>query len=331
MIKVLALFLFFTSFAEAYVPTVESLFRHGSNPDVTANGISLTFMVRKIKLGERTGSALTDVSLLKDSKAEDYFKLFFNKKDELLKVAQSRYNSSNFSEGSLIHKIYYPNFTAFTIKPSPVEAQKGIFFGLINALALNDGAHLVNYLKTLGVPVRLNDELINREKVEFLATYKRYLALIAKDRNAKKTEMNPMKPTDPAARERVDQIMDSPMYVDTGHVKLAKDEGNIAWVVKAKDFEGVVSYKEREISRIKFKSPAGDFEIICKDYWLADGVHSFPKYILVKTLNGEQFQLETLNLRHYNEKEDDMVKRLRNWDQILKGKESTELRPEFLL
>jgi hypothetical protein len=56
-----------------------------------------------------------------------------------------------------------------------------------------------------------------------------------------------------------------------------------------------------------------------------------PRFILVKTFTGEQFQVEVTNLRHYLEREEDMVKRLKNWDQILKGKESTEARPEFLL
>jgi len=173
--------------------------------------------------------------------------------------------------------------------------------------------------------------LLNREKVEFLAQYKHYLALINKDRSARKTEVNPMRPEDPEARQRAEQIMAEPMYSDTHQVKLAKDEGNMAWVVNAGPFEAVFSYKERDAQRIKFKSQAGDFEVIMKDYYLANGTHAFPKFILVRTFSGEQYQLETVNLRHYVEKEEDMVKRLRNWDQILKGKESTTPRPEFLL
>jgi hypothetical protein len=53
--------------------------------------------------------------------------------------------------------------------------------------------------------------------------------------------------------------------------------------------------------------------------------------MLIKTFNGQQYQVEITNVRHYIEKEDDLVRRLKNWDQVLKGKESTELRPEFLL
>lgn len=329
MMKVLALVLFVSASVHAYVPTVESLFRHGSNPDVSANGLSLTMVVKKIQPGEKAGS--TESSLLKDEKGEDFYKIFFTKNGDALKVAQTRYNSNAFTEASLQHKTYYPNFTAFTIKPGVELAEKGVFFALLHSMTLNNGSHMVSYLKSLGVPVKLNNEIINREKVEFLADYKRYLVAISKDRNAKKNEVNPMKPDDAAARNRAEEIMNEPMYVDTKQVKLSKDEGQIAWVVNAGSFEAVVSYKERDVQRVKFKSPAGDFEIICKDYWLANGTHSMPRYMLIKTYSGQNYQVEITNLRHYIEKEDDLVKRLRNWDQALKGKESSEARPEFLL
>jgi hypothetical protein len=330
MMKFFALFLI-VSTAHAYVPTVESLFRHGSNPDIVANGMVVTMVVKKIQPGEKVNESVNNASLLKDEKAEDFFKIFFTKTGDHLKVAQTRYNAATFSEASLEHKIYYPNFNAFTMKPSIEQAEKGIFLGLLDSLMLNNGSHLVNYLKSLGVPVKLNNEIINREKVEFLADYKRYLITVSKDRNARKTEVNPMRPDDASARQRADEIMGEPMYVDSKQVRISKDEGVIAWVVNAGPFEAVVSYKERDIQRIKYKSAAGDFEIICKDYWLANGSHALPRFMLIKTFSGVNYQVEITNLRHYLEKEDDLIKRLKNWDQVLKGRESSEPRPEFLL
>ena len=332
MMKIFCSLLLLSSVAHAYVPTVESLFRHGSNPDVTANGMSLTLVVKKIQPGDKPApSSISDVTLLKDEKLEDYYKVFFTKNGETLKVAQTRYSNMSFSESSLIHKTYYPNFTSFTIKPGVEQLEKGLFYSLLDSMVLNNGAHMVNYLKNQGVPVRLNNEIINRDKVEFLANYKSYLVTINKDRNLKKTEMNPMRPDDRDARERAEEIMNEPMYVDTKQVKLSRDDGQVAWAVNAGNFEAVVSYKERDVQRIKFKSSSGDIEMICKDYWLANGTHRLPRFVLIKGLTGQTYQVEITNLRHYNEREDDLVKRLTNWDQILKGKDTTELRPEFLL
>jgi hypothetical protein len=330
MIKVLVLF-FLAANVEAYVPTVESLFRHGSNPDVSANGVSLTLVVKKMAAGEKVSGTTQDAVLLKEQRTEDFYKIFFTKSGDALKVAQTRYSSANFSENSLLHKTYYPNFSAYTFKPGTEAIEKGVFFSLLQSIIFNNGSHMVSYLKSQGVPVKLNNEIINREKVEFLADYKRYLVVISKDRNARKTEVNPLQPEDPVARERSQAIMGESMYSDTKQVSLTKDEGQIAWMVNAGPFEAAVSYKERDVQRVRFKSEAGDFEVICKDYWLANGTHAFPRYILIKTLNGEKYQVEVTNLRHYVENEEDLIRRLRNWDQILKGKESTEPRPEFLL
>ncbi len=321
---------FFSLSAHAYVPTVESLFRHGSNPDLSANGVVMTLVVKKLQPGATDGAPSTDNSLLTE-KAQDFYKIYFTRSGETLKVSQTRYNSPAFSENSLLHKTYYPNFSPYTMKPSVEGAEKGIFFGLLQSLALNNGSAILLYLKSLGVPVRLNNELINREKVELLADYKRYLLLTNKDKNARKSEVNPLKPDDASARERAEAIMNEPMYIDTKQVKLSREDGQVAWAVNAGAFEAVVSYKQRDVQKVKYKSASGDFEIICKDYWLANGTHALPRFMLIKTFAGEQYQVEITNLRHYVEREEDLVKRLRNWDQILKGKESTDPRPEFLL
>lgn len=331
MIKLLAAILFLTSNAFAYIPTVESLFRHGSNPDVTANGVSLTFVVKKIEAGVKT-EGKTDDSLLNETKSEDFYKLFYTKlSHDVWKVAQTRYDNSTFSEGSLLEKHYYPNFTAYTIKGSGEESEKGLFQGMLISMIFNDGTFLVNYLKSLEVPVKLNNEIINRQKITHLASYKQYLVAVNKDRTARKTEVNPLKPDDAAAREKIDLAMNEPMYVDQKQVKLSRENGEIAWLISAGPFEAVVSDKEREIRRIKFKSALGDFEIICKDYWLANGTHALPRYISVKDYKGEMFQVEIMNLRQYIEKESDLVGRLKKWDSLLKGKESLEPKPPFLL
>lgn len=331
MIKLIFALICLSSSAFAYVPTVESLFRHGSNPDVTANGVNVTFVVKKIEaVAKETPKG--EESLLNESKAEDFYKMFFTKvSNDVMKVSQTRYENNTFSEASLSEKHYFPNFTAYTIKGSPEESEKGIFQGMLRSMIFNDGSFLVNYLKTLGVPVKLNSEIINRQKVEYLASYKQYLVGINKDRTTKKTATNPLKPDDAAQREKIDRVMNEPMYVDQKQVKLSRENGEMAWLITAGPFEAVVSYKMREIRKIKFKSQMGEFEIICKDYWLANGTHALPKTILVKDYKGETFQVEILNLRHYLEKEVDLVNRLKKWDSLLKGKESNDPKPPFLL
>lgn len=332
MIKT-ALFSLFISFsAMANVPTVESLFRHGSNPDVTANGVSLNLKVEKVLLNlEKPEGLMHDVSG-KNNRTSDFFKVFFTKTPtDVFKVAQARYSKSNFSITSVEHKVYYSNFTSYSFKPNIESVEKGIFFGLLNSLVLNDGSFLVSYLKSLGVPVKLNKELINQEKIQYLSEYKRYLGVISKDRSAKKTEENPLRPNDPVLREKVEKTMNESMYIDTNQVKLARDEGDMIWAIDAEPFQATVSYKNRYVQKVTYKSEGREFEIHCKDYWTANGTHILPRFLIVKALSGESYRVELTNLRHYNEKEEDMLKRLKAWDEVLRGRDSVDPRPPFLL
>jgi hypothetical protein len=261
---------------------------------------------------------------------EDHYKLFFTRVDhDSMKVAQTRYSNASFSETSLEHKIYYPNFTAFTVKATADQVERGIFFAFMKSLVLNDGEHLVQYLKALGVPVRLNKELINREKIELLASYKRYL--IATNRDRKRNEVNPLRPEDPAERARVEKVLDDSLYVDTKNVHLSRSNAEMVWAVSAGAFEAIVSYDKRHPMLVKYKTGTGEFEITATDYWLSDGVHYMPKTVTVKSISGEVYTVEIGSFRHATENEGDIVRRLQKWDQLLKGRESATPRPEFLL
>jgi hypothetical protein len=329
MMRFFFLTLMMASQAMAYVPTVESLFRHGSNPDISSNGLSLTLIVKK--MDQQSKKPTEDDSTIEEKRQEDFYRIFFTQTSSGLKVAQARYRNGTFSDSALEHKIYYPNFTPFTVKPDVEFIEKGLFYGLLNSMALNNGAHIVNYLKGLGVPVKLNSEIINREKITYLVAYKQYLVAINRDRAARKTETNPLRPEDAVSRERVEKVMKEPMYVNTQQVKLFRDEGEIVWQVAAGNFEATASYNHRDIQKIKYQTPAGEYLISCRDYWLLNGTHSMPRYIMIKTLKGESYQVEITNMRHYPEKEEDLVRRLKKWDEVLRGKESTDARPEFLL
>ena len=134
--KLLVLFLSIST-AVAYVPTVESLFRHGSNPDISANGIALTLVVKRLQPGGYDKTQVNSAALLANEKEQDFYKIFFTKSGETLKVSQTRYSNNTFSEGSLLQKIYYQNLTAYSFKPSIEAAEKGVFFGNSNLADYN--------------------------------------------------------------------------------------------------------------------------------------------------------------------------------------------------
>lgn len=330
MKKILWLLVFSVTPAFCYVPPVESLLRNGANPDLTSSGVALSFSVKRIPSPVKSESSVE--SSLSSLRQEDFYRLFFTRvASGIVKVAQTRYRDSSFSEVALEEKLYFSNFTPYTIKAAAEDAERGIFQGLIRSIALNDGEFLIQYLKNLGLPLKLNSEIINRQKVEYLAEYKNYLFSINKDRSNRRGRANPLKPEDAVERERVDQVMREPMYVDQGQVKIARESGEMVWSILAGSFEAIIDYKKREIQKIKFKSDLGELEILCSDYWLANGTHSVPRQMMIKDFKGDYFKVEIINLQHYPDKEATLVSRLKKWDSILKGKKSLDPKPPFLL
>jgi len=300
-----------------YVPTVESLFRHGGNPDVSASSVALNIRVSTEKKDEVGG------------KVESFFKLYLTKAgQDSLRISQARYDSVGFIENEINHKFYLSNFSGVLTKDESLNVERGLFWGILRSIYFNDGRQLVNLLKTLGAKVSLNDEILNREKIELLVDYKKYLISSAKFLN--QSEANPLRPVDPTERSEVDKLLNQSMYSDFNQVKLVKVGEEMLWGIDAEVFWGLISFEKRHPVRIKYKFEGSDTEISFLNYYMFDGIHYGPKDILIKTAEGEVYNLEIINARYFNEKEEDALTRIRRWDQFLKNKKEFEPRPKFL-
>lgn len=322
--KYFLLLLFVTQLSWGYVPTVESLFRNGSNPDITGNVAILNFKI----------SRMDPSGIIQDSSAfpkENYQVYYVKFNDEVYKLNQFKYSGDSFNEKDIVHHSYYPNYNAFSFANQPNAVDKSLFYGILNSLVLQDGSFLVSYLKSLGLPLKLNKEIINREKIEYLAQYKQYLITFNQDREARKTLENPLRPSDPAKREKVDSVMNESMYIDTQQVKLSKDSGEMSWKVSVGGFDASVSYNKRHLQKIVFKTQSGEIEFLFKDYGLVNANHVLPKQILIRDMHGENYQIEIVNLRYTNISENAYLRKLKEWDKTAREQSVEILRPGFML
>lgn len=322
--KFLVLLLVLTQSALAYVPTVESLFRNGSNPDISGNVAIVNLKVTKV---DPSGIVQDE----KNSNSE-FYRIYYTKtSDDVLKLNQFKFPDQSFNEDDFVHRAYYSNFNAFTLANQRSAVEKSLFYGIMQSLVLQDGQFLVNYLKSLGLPVKLNKELINREKINLLAQYKQYLITINQDKEARKTLENPLRPNDAEKREQVEKVMNESMYVDTHQVVLSKESGDMSWKINVGGLDASVSYDKRYLQRLNFKGESGDIEFIFKDYGLVNASHVLPKFILIRDFNGDNYQVEVLNLRYSSFSDAAFVKKLKEWDQKSKARNVEVLRPSFLL
>jgi hypothetical protein len=311
-------FIFFLSLdAFSYVPTVESLFRHGGNPDVTSSSVVLNFKVTKVAGGSE------------ESDETGYFKIVISKYREILKITQAQFENDSFLDNSIIDQSYLSSFSPFSLKGETGQIEKGIFWGLLESIYFNEGKNLLNFLQTLGVQVKLNDEILNKEKVNYLVEYKKYL--VTSKKNGKSNEGNPLRPNDPQERLKVEKIMSESMYSDFQQVQLLKNGEDLFWGVEANNFQAIVSYSKRHPMKLSYKATNQEVEFSMLDYYPADGIHYSPREITIKNLSGVTYKINVLKVRYFSEKEDEVAKRVQKWESFSKGKKSNYSKPSFLI
>jgi len=306
---------------EAYVPTVESLFRHGSNPDVTTNAIMVS---AKVSLANQF------VEKMEGSPAESalWVRWVYNiTAGGKLKVTQLIYRSQAMVEASLVDKVYVAELSPQSFGATAEAGERGLFMGLMNSLLINDGSFLVEFLRGRGIPVQLNSEILNRDKRALLGRYRAWL-MKTKGGRAAGAEESPLAPSQ--GKEKVDALLASSMYLDTKHVALSRYEGEPAWQVKADVFEAWVSDSNREVHLVALRNPSHESEFQCRDYVLFNGTHSFPRQILVKGQKDQVWQIDVIGLKAFNETSSDLLARLRRYDQALMQRREAVARPAFM-
>lgn len=318
--KFIAALLFVSSLAQAYVPTVEGLFRHGANPDVATNALVWAAKVSPFNPFEDK-SAATGQPL--------WIKWVYNVTPQgKLKITQLTFTSAQMGDESLVDKVYLPEFGPRNFSATQVD--KGLFFSLANSFLINDGSFMVDFLRQSGVPAKANREILNQEKIQLAHRYRAWLAQ-TKGGRQQGSEESPLSPTSSTEKERVSQIMSSPMYYDQKQVSLSRFQGEPAWNVKADSFEAWVDDSTRNVKMVTMKSAAGDIEIQAREHFIANGTHRAPRVLTVKTALDQHFRIETVSLKHFNETGSETLARLRRYDQATQKNKATADKPPFML
>ncbi len=303
--------------AAAYVPTVEALFRHGANPEVSTNALSLS-----VKLTPVNPYAEKDEAPGKPLWVKWVYNVTAQGK---LKLTQLVYRGPAMNESVLADKTYVAdlNPSSFTT----ATAERGLFFALLNSTLINDGSFMVDLLKQLGLSARHNEELINHEKKALLERYRSWLA---QNKGGRGSADSPLAPADPDERSKVERLLATPMYHDAKQVFLTRHKGEPAWQAKVDQFEAWVGDADREVRHILFRGGAGEMEIQCVEPTLYNGTHRLPRQILVKTSQDLHYQVDVIGLRHFNESPAEMLARLRATDQYLMHRREALPRPSFI-
>jgi len=318
------LFLLSAARVRAYVPTVESLFRNGANPDATTTAVVLAAKLYSFNpYLEETGATSQGEPL--------WVRWIYNITPQgKLKLTQLCYRNQAMTDAHLVDKVYLGELDARSFSGASARPERGLFLGLLNSLLINDGSFVIEFLKLRGVEVKANSELIDQEKVALLQRYKQWLTKTRGGRVANGEE-SPLTPSSAAERERVEQLLNAPMYRDTQQVTLSRHRGEPAWSIRADGFEAWVGDERRDIRQFILRTTGEEVELSLQDYVLLNGTNFLPRTVQVRLGEEKFWMIEFLGVRPFNESGTEMLSRLKRYDQLLGKPAEALLKPPFLL
>jgi hypothetical protein len=277
MKKIIILNLFFYSFSLfSAVPTMEGLFRNGVNEAISGNLVVFDLLVTE----------QPKIQEVEEKPKENFLKLvFFQDDDKSTKVFQFQYPDSQMNDQKISHFAKVLNLSG-KLKNDP-NTERAVLFSILSMIGLNNSNPITYVLKKYNQDFRYNREILNGEK---LALYRQYKSFISdKERNTKESPLNPLKQEDKA---RVDELVKSSIYRQTGNVKLIKRDGEFYWFIDLSRSSALFSNNNHLIKEMKILLPKGSIELDFDDYISFNGAHMVPGQIMIKDSNERLYKIK---------------------------------------
>ncbi|MBD66896.1 MAG: hypothetical protein CME62_16965 [Halobacteriovoraceae bacterium] len=269
--KYLIITLLFCLTTNAYVPTLDSLLRNGNNVDVANNTIIVNLKIQSEKTNEKS------------------FRLqVFNEREDYPKLVQLQYDQGKFSSKYLYDIKVVPFHSLDALSKNKEKIEQRFFFAIMRMLMTNSGDLLIELFREHGINVPTNQQLINKDKLNLLNDYKRYLAKVKSDSSLRDELNNPMQPKDSEQEQKVDEIMAEPFLKSDGLVKRVKSGDFFNWVVHTENLFIRFDNTHR-ITDLSLKTSAGELKASFGRFVLVGGSIEFPESIEFSLPNGETY------------------------------------------
>lgn len=265
----------------ASVPTMEGLFRNGANENLTGNLFTLDLLVTEQPKIQET----------EEKPKENFLKLiFFQEEDKTVNLFQFQYLDSSMSDKKIAHFTKVPNHSHKLKNDSNVE--RAVFFSILNMIGLNNSGPITSILRKYNADFKYNREILNGEKMALYRNYRGYLS--DKDKASKESPMNPIKPED---KLRVDELIKSSLYKDTGNVKLIKRDGIYYWQVNLSRANALFSNENHFIKEMKLLVLKGSIELDFDDFSSISGTQMLPGQIMIKDSNERFYKVRIIDYK----------------------------------
>ncbi|MBL6988914.1 MAG: hypothetical protein ISR65_04015 [Bacteriovoracaceae bacterium] len=327
-------FIYFTinqTFA-AY-PTLEGLFRNGSNRELTGNMVVVKLMISKKQITPMESEGFLEGLIGSENPKVTFtplnLKLIFSLEHEnYVSLLQLKYLDSLMSKGTLFDTAYIPNL--FTkIKKDNESFERSLLYSILMMFALNDSKGFAYILSKHLPSFTLNKEIMSQDKKSLLKRYKHYLMAISDNPDDESELESPLEPNSIDAKKKVQDTMKLNMYKKSEYLNLIRKDNNLFWEVKIEDpktsFYALFSNSKHRLKELTLQIDDVKYEIYCEDYILFDGIHEFPKMILLKVGENEFFNIRVLAYQEFVNSGKNLRQRTRQYRKILaENKKSPE-------
>lgn len=287
--KYLFLLLIVTNVFAVQIPP-ESLFRQAANEDLSNNTTSISFIVKKNNA---------------DGDSQSYLRLILSAEQEKFRISQFEFNSSEMTNDKLVHAFSTSNIESYIGK----DSVKDIFVHLIYFLYHNQSRKFFSYLKTIEPDLKSNNELVNKEKVKLLESYKAHLQ--------KQSDINPLKPTSLEEKKKTNELMESSLYLaEASRYEMVLNHKTVQIKLTYPHFSAYFNNQTHRLEHIDFNLK-DLISVNIEEYTSLTGINLYPKFINIK-IGEDQYRLQVISVKQVNENYVDFEKRASGTDALIK-------------
>jgi hypothetical protein len=307
--------------AFAYTPSLESLLRNGNNIDVGNNTVLANLSI--LEIDPENNLPLKEDNIVNK---ETIKLLILNEKEDYPKLCQVNYKGGVMNSVSLINykERSFKKLNDVIKNDENVDGQ--FFYATLSMLLNNNGSMLIEYLKKYNSKIKLNTELVNKNKSRLLKKYKSYL-IASRDDEEGKLE-NPLKPLAEDKKEKVTEIKNANFLDSDPLVKKIKVEDQFFWII---DNNGLYARfdNDHRLRELRVKTGVGEVELVLGKFVIHGSQIEFPEFIWFKSVSGKKYEIKATKVSMFQDTRENHTRRIKRYSKA--SEENKLVAPEVKL
>jgi hypothetical protein len=174
------------------------------------------------------------------------------------------------------------------------KRERSLFYSFLLMQSFNDSKPIADLLKRHNRDFKYNREILNGPKMALYQSYKKFMV-----ESEKIPALSPLTPSNPVEKQKVDEIMKSPMYENTQKISLIKVLDQFFWQLELSNTTALFSNEDHFLREIKLGLPKSSIEMSLDDYWKIDQTSYLPSKMVLRDSQDRTYVIKFLSLNSF--------------------------------